>query len=86
MQMSAEKRKATGTRGKTVSVAVKLAGFVIPAIVIVVTALIFVVRGATSNIIVRQGETLMETEAGSLVRQTKTWMDAVIAQLDAQRH
>lgn len=85
MHMSAKKRKATGTRGQTISVAVKLAGFVIPAIVIVVTALIFVVRGATSNIIVRQGETLMETEAGSLVRQTKTWMDAVIAQLDAQR-
>ena len=85
MKVNLREQRQLKTRGKKISVTVKLAGFVIPAVMIVVTTLILVVRHATSDIIVRQSDLLMETQSESLVQQTKGWMDAVIAQLDAQR-
>ena len=85
MKVNLGEQRQLKTQGEKISVTVKLAGFVIPAVMIVVTTLILVVRHATSDIIVRQSDLLMETQSESLVQQTKGWMDAVIAQLDAQR-
>ena len=81
--VTGQTKEERGTR--KISVTIKLAGFVIPAIAVVIVALILVVRRATSDIILRQSDSLMESETESLVRQTQSWMELVTAQLDDQR-
>lgn len=89
MQENQTRKKSYKNNQRTgkakISIKVKLLGVLIPTVVIVIAAIVFLVYSNTQKIILEKSESVLETSAKSVQEQVSGWMSETITALNVER-
>lgn len=85
-QTMTKSRRREVHRGKTkISIKIKLLGVLLPTVLAVIAAIVFLLYSNTQKMILRKSEAVLEASAESVQEQVIGWMNETITVLDTQR-
>lgn len=79
------KKKVQQMRHTKISIKVKLLGVLLPTVVIVIAAIIYLVYSNTQKIILEKSEAVLKTSTESVQEQVSGWMNETITALNLER-
>lgn len=68
-----------------ISIKMKLLCLLLPVVICIIGVIIFLIYSNTSNILLRQSETILQTSTQSVVNKVNAWMNETITALDMER-
>lgn len=82
----AERKRAKASGGKKgLGVQAKLLIALVPTIVVVIVGILAAVQSATSKMLLEKGDSLLESNANSVVSMVQAWMNGITSTLEAER-